>query len=191
MIQKSKFLIVIIIVFALSFNCSPVIGSSQLSSWQKEFCSNLRKMATGELKYFSTDDSRLEMAASIIDSKTTMPAILELWIRERVNIDSFWWSHEDRATRCFIMALFPKAISFPKDRARPVFVGPDFEAYINRLNNEEKKKRNEEKKFVLDHLSAIAGLILKSLEKKNYKGDSVKYKLISDVYKENIGKPLP
>ena len=173
------------------FNSSVVVGDSRLSTWQKAYCQNLRALAAGNLEYSSNNNSNLKMAASIPDSKTAIPAIFELWIQEKVDVEYFWWVQEDRATRCFILSLFPKAIHFPEDRPRPVFVGPNFDTYIDRFNSKEKQERNEEKDFVIQHLSSIAGLIIESIEKKGLKTDNINQKIILETYKENIGSKLP
>jgi hypothetical protein len=165
-----------------------ICADSQSTPWQREFCTGLEQIATGEVgaNLEKMSDGVLETHVSGIDSETSIPAILEMWSRGSFNVELLWWKQENRATRCFLMALYLCATT------EPVAWVPFFDGYIERFNKTEQGQRKEEQKFVLEHRSAIAGLIGQSLKRKSAGEYNAKHKAYYEAVQElGLGKPLP
>ncbi|MBN1833014.1 MAG: hypothetical protein JW896_12985 [Deltaproteobacteria bacterium] len=163
-------------------------GGTQLQPWQNEFCLCLRQLVDGNTKIATAKalDGALEGQALSIESEIAIPAIFELWFRNQQSIELLWWKQENRATRCFVMALYLCATD------EPVSWIPNFARYITRFNQKEQEERQEEQKFILTYRSSIAGLIAQALEKR----DSMKYNsefknFFGNVAESKIGSDLP
>lgn len=186
--NRSAILTVLVsIIFGLIW-CMDVCADSQSKPWQREFCIHLKQIAAGELgaNLHKALDGVLETHAIGIDSETSIPAILEMWSRGSFNVELLWWKQENRATRCFLMALYLCATT------EPVAWVPFFDGYIERFNEMEQRQRKQEQSFILEHRSAIAGLIGQSLKRKNIDEYNSKHKPYYGAMEELcLGKPLP
>lgn len=169
-----------------TFTCS----EPQYEDWRKEIFIRLNQMVVGEIgaDVNELSDSILEQQASILASDSTIPALLEIWLRNKNNLEFIWLKQESRVTRCFIMALYPEAIYIPKDRPFPLSAGPNFSYNILRFNKKEKLQRTEEKLFVREHLSEIAKLMIKILDAKNIDKVNLKYKMFQDFINDDAKK---
>lgn len=155
------------------------------TAWQIELCGCLNEMMSGTF-YTALSDGALEQNALALESHIAIPTIFELFVRGTHDIELFWWKHENRAARCFAMALYLCATD-----EGPAWM-PDFEFSIERFNEEERQERSEEHAFILEYRSALARKIAQILQKR----DSEKYHSEYKVYFGAMGrfwftKPLP
>ncbi len=187
MYVKIKKCIVVLIIIFFSMQCD-YSESNEPQEWQKNFCNRLNEIGSGYLKQSLNKEfmGALEFQASAFDSKISTPAIFEIWLEESGNVEIYWWKHEDRSVRCFVMALYLCATD------EPVSWVPDFKKYILRFNEKEMNLRSEELEFVLMHRSALAGLIAQCIRYRNINKYNSKYKYYFETVQEkSLGKPLP
>ena len=156
--------------------------------WKTSFCANLNKISQKKLVSKLKPDyaAGLVTQALSYSSATAMPAILQIWLNEDENIELFWWRQENREVRCFVISLYLCST------VEPVSWIPDFSRYLDFFNESEKENRMQEMQFILDHRSAIAGLIaagIKNLDPSKYDLKFIRY--YGSMEKEKIGTKLP
>ena len=172
------------VLFTLLCSCDAVEQEIP-ASWKIELCLRLNKMSAGD-SFTTAHNGALSLYANDLESDVAVPAILEMLIRGKHDIELFWWKQENRVTRCFVLALYLCATS-----ERVCWI-PEFDLYIERFNEEEKQERKEELEFVLMHRSALAGVIASILQKRNYHSKSIfSYNTYQNMEREKLGKSLP
>ncbi|WP_339132896.1 MAG: hypothetical protein WGN25_11370 [Candidatus Electrothrix sp. GW3-4] len=192
MILFNKIKCINFVLLLLLLSCSDTLAAGQEINWKNNFSLQLKRMAKSE----NAADVQDEMEATLlshalsIDYDIAMPAVMELWFRNKVDIELIWWKQEDRATRSLILSLYPFSVSAESSRPRPIFWGPSFERNIKRFNSEEQQKRREELIFVREHLSDIAGVILEILELKTGKVEDDIIKQFKQIKERKIGVSL-
>ncbi len=154
-------------------------------AWQVEFCLRLHEMRAGEFLDTALAGF-LELQAVALDNRPAIPAIFEMFVRGEHEIKIFWWKHENRAVRCFVMALYLCATA-----EGPSWL-PEFELYFSRFNEQEKLERREEQAFILEYRSSLAGVIAEILQQRDMEQYTSKYEpYFGNMAKAGFGKRLP
>lgn len=140
--------------------------------WQVELCASLNATKS-EAFLITLPDEDLKLRALSPESRTAIPALLEMFVRGRHSIELFWWKHKNRATRCFVMALFFCA----EDHEAGLGPwGPDFKYNSKRFDEQESLERSEELSFIFEYRSALAREIAQVLQKRDIEKYNTTYK---------------
>jgi hypothetical protein len=172
------------------FGSTTIANANNLKqmSWQNDFCFGLQQLITSEVTSFEKSDSLLaflEIHAAGIDSKSSIPAIMEIFSEKLLDVERFWWTQENPATRCFVLSLYLCATD------EPVTWVPNFEYHIKRFNDAESKARKAEFVFVAKHRSHIAKILAQVLKKRGVtEKNKHEYLLFKEMGDFNIGKNL-
>jgi hypothetical protein len=170
-------------LFILFLSMSISLGyATTPSEWQIELCESLHALKSGDfldptLQELST------LALSLQDSDTAIKAILEIFVEGTQGTEIFWWKSENRAARCFLLAL--------KVRYNDEYWLSDIESYIKRFNEHEQQERSEELAFVLAYRSGLAGTLADILKKRDIDKYNSEFKGFEGVATMKLGKPLP
>ncbi len=156
------------------------------AAWKIELCMQLYALKAGN--FFENDsEGVLKDNADALESSDAIPAIFEMFFRgEHDIVEMAWWKQENRAARCFAMALYLCATSEGTSWV------PEFDLYLERFNDQEKHERKEEQAFILAYRSALAEKLVEILRHR----DSEKYNSTFKAYfgtmsNMGIGKDLP
>jgi hypothetical protein len=157
--------------------------------WQVELCASLNELNSGNFidETFPGIEASLDMGASSFqDSDAAIRAILEIFVRNIEDIELYWWESENRAARCFVIALYLCA----RDEDAPGM--PEFARDITRFNARETQERRGELAFVLEYRSVLAGVLAEILQKRVRENYHSVYKDSFGVMAEaGLGKLLP